>query len=57
MALQQRSGALCQMLALVESTDVTGEALAGVGVGAEIWWRSLLQAAQYAIAIGRHPAP
>jgi EAL and modified HD-GYP domain-containing signal transduction protein len=57
MALQQRSGALGQMLALVESTDVTGEALAGVGVGAEIWWCSLLQACQYAIAIGRHPAP
>jgi EAL and modified HD-GYP domain-containing signal transduction protein len=57
MALQQRSGALGQMLALVECTDVTEEALAGVGVGAEIWWRSLLQAYQYAIAIGRHPAP
>jgi EAL and modified HD-GYP domain-containing signal transduction protein len=57
MALQQRSGALGQMLALVENTDVTEEALAGVGVGTEIWWRSLLQACQYAIAIGRPLAP
>jgi EAL and modified HD-GYP domain-containing signal transduction protein len=57
MALQQRSGALGQMLALVESTDVTEEALAGIGVGTEIWWRSLLQACQYAIAIGRPLAP
>lgn len=57
MALQQRSGALGQMLALVESTDVTEEALAGVGLGTELWWRSLLQACQYAIAIERPPAP
>lgn len=54
MALQQRSGALGQMLALVESTDVTEEALMRAGVGAESWWRSLLQACQYAIVLGRN---
>jgi EAL and modified HD-GYP domain-containing signal transduction protein len=54
MALQQRSGALGQMLALVENADVTEEALAGAGFGTELWWRSLLQACQYAIAIGRN---
>ena len=54
MALQQRSGALGQMLALVESFDVTVEALMRAGVGAESWWRSLLQACQYAIVLGRN---
>jgi EAL and modified HD-GYP domain-containing signal transduction protein len=54
MALQQRSGALGQMLALVENADVTEEALACAGFGAELWWCSMLQACQYTIAIGRN---
>ena len=54
MALQQRSGALGQMLALVENVDVTEEALARAGFGAELWWRSLLQAYQYAMTVGRN---
>jgi EAL and modified HD-GYP domain-containing signal transduction protein len=54
MALQQRSGALGLMLALVESADVTEEALTCAGVDAESWWRSLMQACQYAIVLGRN---
>jgi hypothetical protein len=54
MALQQRSGALGQMLALVASFDVAAEALMRAAVGAESGWRSLLQSCQCAIVLYRN---
>lgn len=54
MVLQQRSGALGQMLALVASFDVAAEALMRAAVGAESGWRSLLQSCQCAIVLYRN---
>ena len=54
-ALLERSGELGTMLALAESgATPEQETLAGAGVDGETWWRSLLQAYQWAIQVSRN---
>lgn len=54
-ALLERSGELGAMLALAESGPAPAqERLARAGVDGETWWRSLLQAYQWAIQVSRN---
>lgn len=53
-ALRQRSGALGAMLALTERPLVAESELCAVGIDAEAYWRSLLQAYQWAIHVSRN---
>ena len=53
-ALLQRSGELGTLLALVECAAPTPDILDGAGLDGETYWRSLLQAYQWAIQVSRN---
>lgn len=53
-ALLDRSGALGEMLALVEMHEPQGSALRDVGIDNETYWRSLLQAYHWALQVSRN---
>lgn len=53
-ALLERSGELGTLLALVESTAPPPEGLRRAGIDGETYWRSLLQAYQWAIQVSRN---
>ncbi|MET3134654.1 EAL and modified HD-GYP domain-containing signal transduction protein [Oxalobacteraceae bacterium GrIS 1.11] len=54
LALLERGGALGRMLALTEMRCATADALSAVGIDGETYWRSLLQAYQWAIQVSRN---
>lgn len=54
LALLERSGELGAALALVETMVPSQAGLDGAGINAETWWRSLLQAYQWAVQLSRN---
>ncbi|CDG84395.1 HDOD domain-containing protein [Janthinobacterium agaricidamnosum] len=58
LALRERGGELGRLLVLAESghaiADMSPEVLAGAGIDAETYWRSLLEAYQWAIQVSRN---
>ena len=53
-ALLERNGELGTLLALVESATPPPEGLRRAGIDGETYWRSLLQAYQWAIQVSRN---
>jgi c-di-GMP phosphodiesterase len=53
-ALLERRGRFGDMLALVEQTDVSPDALDAHGIGRQAYWTSLVQACQWAIQVSRN---
>jgi EAL and modified HD-GYP domain-containing signal transduction protein len=53
-ALVERAGPLGEMLRLVEQHEPDASALRDVGIDNETYWRSLLQAYQWALQVSRN---
>jgi len=53
-ALLERAGPLGPALAMVAEQQIDPERLAAAGVDAELYWRSLLPAYQWAIQVSRN---